>query len=254
MRAWPAPEVPSPSGAGPALRLHDTATGELRETAPGPVARMYVCGITPYDATHLGHAATYVAFDLVGRVWRDLGHRVHYVQNVTDVDDPLLERAARDGEDWRALAERETDTFRADMTALRVLPPDDFVGAAETVPEMVAAVQGLQGRGATYDVDGDTYFAVHADRRFGAVAGLDEASMVELFAEGGGDRTAPARSTRSTLFSGRPAGRPSRRGTHRWDVAARAGTSSAPRSRWTGSGAASTSRVAAATWPSRTTR
>ena len=78
------------------LRLYDSATGEVRPTAPGPTARMYVCGITPYDATHLGHAATYLAFDLVQRRVADAGHRVHYVQNVTDVDDPLLERAARD--------------------------------------------------------------------------------------------------------------------------------------------------------------
>ena len=70
---------------------------------------MYVCGITPYDATHLGHAATYLAFDLVQRVWLDAGHEVAYVQNVTDVDDPLLERAERDGEDWQDLADRETD-------------------------------------------------------------------------------------------------------------------------------------------------
>ena len=71
-------------------------------------ARLYVCGITPYDATHLGHAATYLAFDLIHRIWLDLEHDVHYVQNVTDVDDPLLERATRDGEDWRELARRET--------------------------------------------------------------------------------------------------------------------------------------------------
>src|SRR5215213_12004031 len=104
MRSWPATPVPRLPGTGRPLRLHDTATRQLRPTAPGPTARMYVCGITPYDATHLGHAATYLAFDLVRRVWRDGGHDVHYVQNVTDVDDPLLERAARTGEDWVALA------------------------------------------------------------------------------------------------------------------------------------------------------
>ena len=90
----------------------------------GPVARLYVCGITPYDATHLGHAATYVTFDLVGRVLRDAGHQVDYVQNVTDIDDPLLERAARDGLDWRDLATSQIDLFREDMTALAVIPPD----------------------------------------------------------------------------------------------------------------------------------
>jgi L-cysteine:1D-myo-inositol 2-amino-2-deoxy-alpha-D-glucopyranoside ligase len=187
MRAWPAPEVPSLPGVGPTLRLYDSATGQIRPTAPGPTARMYVCGITPYDATHIGHAATYVAFDLVGRTWRDAGHQVHYVQNVTDVDDPLLERAQRDGEDWWALAEREIDLFREDMAALAVVPPADFVGAVEAIPRIVDAVRALQGKGAAYDVDGDTYFAVHADPRFGSVSNLDESEMLRLFAERGGD-------------------------------------------------------------------
>ena len=86
----------------------------------------------PYDATHLGHAATYLAFDLVNRLWRDAGHEVHYVQNVTDVDDPLFERAERDGEDWVVLGMRETALFREDMAALRVLPPRDYIGAVES--------------------------------------------------------------------------------------------------------------------------
>ena len=84
--------------------MHDTATGGLVETRPDGPARLYVCGITPYDATHMGHAATYVAFDLLNRAWRNAGHDVVYVQNVTDVDDPLLERAAKVGVDWRELA------------------------------------------------------------------------------------------------------------------------------------------------------
>jgi L-cysteine:1D-myo-inositol 2-amino-2-deoxy-alpha-D-glucopyranoside ligase len=187
MRAWPAPELPPLPGAGLTLRLHDSATGQLEPTAPGPTARMYVCGITPYDATHIGHAATYVAFDLVGRAWRDAGHQVHYVQNVTDVDDPLLERAQRDGEDWRSLADREIDLFREDMAALSVIPPEDFVGAVEAIPRIVEAVRALQGKGAAYDVDGDTYFAVHADPRFGSLCNLAEPEMLGLFAERGGD-------------------------------------------------------------------
>src|SRR5690349_7570922 len=129
MQSWPSLTIPSLPGQGPALRLYDTATGSIRETTPGPVARMYVCGITPYDATHLGHAATYLAFDLVQRVWRDAGHDVQYIQNVTDVDDPLLERAAHTGENWMHLAEREVQLFREDMTALRVLPPTEYIGA-----------------------------------------------------------------------------------------------------------------------------
>ena len=193
MHAWPAPEVPSLPGVGLPLRLRDSASGDLLATEPGPTARMYVCGITPYDATHIGHAATYVAFDLVGRAWRDAGHAVHYVQNVTDVDDPLLERAERDGQDWRELAEREIELFREDMTALGVVPPEDFVGAVEAIPRIVEAVQALQARGATYDVDGDTYFAVHADPRFGSVGRLDEPTMLRLFAERGGDPDRPGK-------------------------------------------------------------
>src|SRR5687767_15610085 len=110
----------------PAIRLFDTAAGREVELEAETAPSMYVCGITPYDATHLGHAATYVAFDLLNRAWRDAGHRVRYVQNVTDVDDPLLERATRDGEDWRALADREIERFRGDNEALRLLPPDEY--------------------------------------------------------------------------------------------------------------------------------
>jgi L-cysteine:1D-myo-inositol 2-amino-2-deoxy-alpha-D-glucopyranoside ligase len=198
MRSWPASEVPSLPAAGlPAadrpLSLHDTGTGAARPTAPGDTARMYVCGITPYDATHLGHANTYLAFDLVNRVWRDLGHRVHYVQNSTDVDDPLLERAQQTGEDWRALADREIQLFREDMTALRILPPDQYIGAVEAIPLVVEMIEKLRGRDAAYEVDGDVYFPVAADPSFGEVSRLERAAMAELFAERGGDPDRPGK-------------------------------------------------------------
>jgi L-cysteine:1D-myo-inositol 2-amino-2-deoxy-alpha-D-glucopyranoside ligase len=154
---------------------------------------MYVCGITPYDATHIGHAATYVAFDLVGRAWRDAGHEVHYVQNVTDVDDPLLERAMRDGQDWQELADREIALFREDMTALAVVPPQQYVGAVEAIPQIVEAVQALREKGAAYDVDADTYFAVQTDPRFGGVGHLDEPTMLRLAGERGGDPDRPGK-------------------------------------------------------------
>src|SRR5947209_19742134 len=123
MQTWASTPVPRVAGTPRPLRLYDTAGGEVRPTAPGKTAGLYVCGITPYDATHLGHAATYLAFDLVHRQWLDNGHDVNYVQNVTDIDDPLLERAERDGIGWRELGDREVDLFRQDMTALRILPP-----------------------------------------------------------------------------------------------------------------------------------
>jgi L-cysteine:1D-myo-inositol 2-amino-2-deoxy-alpha-D-glucopyranoside ligase len=185
--------VPELPGEGLPLRLHDTATGEVRPTAPGPTARMYVCGITPYDATHIGHAATYVAFDLVQRAWLDGGHTVDYVQNVTDVDDPLLERAQRDGIDWQELAEQELALYREDMTALGVIAPRELVGAVEAIPMIAEAVVALRDRGATYEVEGDTYFAADADPRFGGIGHLDDATMLALSAERGGDPERPGK-------------------------------------------------------------
>jgi L-cysteine:1D-myo-inositol 2-amino-2-deoxy-alpha-D-glucopyranoside ligase len=193
MDAWPAAPVPELPGRGEELRLYDTAQQAVRETAPGHTARMYVCGITPYDATHLGHAATYLAFDLVQRVWRDAGHDVHYVQNVTDVDDPLLERAAHTGENWMVLAEREIELYRQDMTALRILPPDEYVGAVESVPEITDAIEQLLADGNAYRVDDDIYFPVSAARNFGRESGYDRDTMLELFAERGGDPKRPGK-------------------------------------------------------------
>lgn len=148
---------------------------------------MYVCGITPYDATHMGHAFTYVTFDLINRVWRDAGHDVHYVQNVTDIDDPLLERAVETGQDWRAIADRETALFREDMAALNVLPPRDYIGAVESIPSVARYVEDLQAKGAVYAVDSDLYFAVHADSEFGTISHLDADEMATVFGERGGD-------------------------------------------------------------------
>ncbi len=188
MRAWTSPDVPRIDlGAADPVRVHDSATGSAQTSDPSGAARMYVCGITPYDATHIGHAATYVAFDLLNRAWRDAGHEVRYVQNVTDVDDPLLERANATGVDWEELAERETELFRTDMTALRVISPDAYVGAVESIPLVVEMVQQLRDRGAVYDVDGDLYFSVRSDPRFGSVSNLSDEEMQTVFAERGGD-------------------------------------------------------------------
>jgi len=163
---------------------------------------MYVCGITPYDSTHLGHAATYVAFDLLRRAWLDGGHTVLHVQNITDIDDPLLERAAATGDDWRDLAGRETARFGADMASLGVLPPDVYLGVTEVMPLVAEAVERLLEAGHAYRVDtpdavaadgADVYYDVRADPRFGAVANLDDAEMLALFAERGGDPDRPGK-------------------------------------------------------------
>lgn len=196
MQPWSPVPVPKVRGTARPLRLFDTATGKTRPVEPGPVARMYVCGITPYDATHLGHAATYVAFDLVHRILRDNGHVVEYVQNVTDIDDPLLERADRDNEDWVVLGMRETALFREDMAALRVLPPGHFVGAVEAMPEIVEAVGKLLATGAAYRIDDDhpdIYYRHAASGRFGYESNYDERAMLEVFPDRGGDPDRPGK-------------------------------------------------------------
>ena len=193
MDPWPDTAVPELPGRGPQPLIRDTVSGALVAAASGPAATLYACGITPYDATHIGHAATYIAWDLLIRAWRDAGHHVTYVQNVTDVDDPLLERAARDGEDWRELAARQIALFRSDMAALRVLPPTHYVGAVEAIGLIERFNRTLADRGALYDLDGDVYFARSADPQFGIVSGLDPVTMAELAAERGGDPARPGK-------------------------------------------------------------
>ncbi|MFC7877026.1 cysteine--1-D-myo-inosityl 2-amino-2-deoxy-alpha-D-glucopyranoside ligase [Isoptericola sp. NPDC057391] len=203
MRSWPAPQIPElpepADGRRTPVRVHDSTTGRLVDPAPGGTARYYVCGITPYDATHLGHANTYLAFDLLHRAWLDAGKDVTFVSNVTDVDDPLLERANATGVDWRDLAADQVALFREDMTALGMVPPATWTGAVESVPAVVAAVERLLEEGAAYRVPvepgaggddpclGDVYADLSADPDFGQVSRLDPEVMGALFAERGGD-------------------------------------------------------------------
>ncbi len=190
----------------PQLFLHETSSNRITSLPGGDHASIYVCGITPYDATHIGHASTYVAFDLLVRAWLDAGRTVSYVQNVTDVDDPLLERAARDGVDWRELAAEQTALFQEDMTALNVVAPDHYIGAVEAVGWIVPQIEQLVAAGLAYPVagtagapDGDIYFSVKAASAaagqggleepwwLGQVSGLTEEEMLPVFAERGGD-------------------------------------------------------------------
>ena len=173
------------------------------------IARLYVCGITPYDATHIGHASTYLAFDTLQRVWLDAGLEVHYAQNITDIDDPLLERAEATGVPWRELADQQIDLFRSDMTALCILPPQDYVAVTEVIDEIADAVAVLIDRGTTYRVptpdtgDGgaetdDVYFDIASAARtspwrIGEESNLDRSEMLTLSAERGGDPDRPGK-------------------------------------------------------------
>ena len=200
MQSWPKPEVPVLAGDAPELRLYDTADDVIRSVAIPPAGEeigMYVCGITPYDSTHLGHAATYLTFDLINRYLVAAGHHVHYVQNITDVDDPLFERAKRDGVDWRDLGESQIDLFRSDMEALQVIPPRDYIGAIESVDEVVEMVGRLLEVGAAYQLEDDEYADIYADHtfteQFGYESRYDAETMAELFAERGGDPERPGK-------------------------------------------------------------
>lgn len=201
MHSWPNPSIPLLGGTAPALNLYDTADDAVKPVvvpdSPETEVGMYVCGITPYDSTHLGHAATYLTFDLISRYYLSSGQGVHYVQNITDVDDPLFERAERDGVDWRDLGTEQVDLFRSDMEQLAVVPPRDYIGAIESVGEVIDLVQRLLEVGAAYQLEGDEYADIYADytftEQFGYESRYDAHTMAELFAERGGDPDRPGK-------------------------------------------------------------
>jgi L-cysteine:1D-myo-inositol 2-amino-2-deoxy-alpha-D-glucopyranoside ligase len=196
MKSWNEVEIPAIGSAinFPALSLTNSASGQKEQVKRKPVYRMYVCGITPYDATHLGHAATYLAFDLINRYLKASGSEVHYVQNITDIDDPLLERANRDGIDWTDLAHQQIDLFRSDMINLRVIPPAHYIGAVDAIPLVTDAIENLYSKDSIYPVEQDLYFKVHADAQFGQRSHLSQEKMMEIFAERGGDPTREGKS------------------------------------------------------------
>lgn len=199
MRTWTAPTIPSLPGTGQPPRLFNTASGRLEHPPlSNEQATLYVCGITPYDATHLGHAATYLAFDVMQRAWIDAGIETVYAQNITDVDDPLLERAKATGVDWKHLADDQISLFRSDMFRLGMLPPQHYVAVTERIEEIAGAVARLRELGLAYEVPtadsegDDLYFDVRqaqvaSEWRLGDVAPYDAQLMRQLSAERGGD-------------------------------------------------------------------
>ena len=168
------------------MRLYDTARAEIVPFEPGEVVSIYVCGITPYDSTHLGHANTYVNYDLLVRRLEDLGHTVRLVRNITDVDDSILPKARELGIDFRELAAAETARFHGDMVALDTRPVEAEPHATKWVGEMVELIQRLEAGGHVYTVDGTVFFDVATFPSFGAVSGYDEATMIDHARERGG--------------------------------------------------------------------
>ena len=171
------------------MRLHDTRRREtIPFTAPRTV-RVYVCGITPYDSTHLGHAFTYTAFDVLVRYLERRGHTVRYVRNVTDVDDDILRKAREVGVDSADLARREMARVRGDLAALGLRVPDVEPWATDAVEAMLVTIEGLVGSSHAYALpDGRVYFdSGVCDRAPGTFAGIDRDEALRQFAEKGGD-------------------------------------------------------------------
>ena len=184
MNPWPKPHIAPLSGLSfPNLKLMNSKK-VMTTIAPATPFKIYVCGITPYDATHLGHAATYVAFDLINRYQHLAGNRLDFVENITDIDDPLLVRAKRDSIDWKVLAENQIDLFLTDMTALRVIPPNNLVTVTSSMKIIEDFITLLDQRGFLYQIENDHYFSVE---RFLEDMPLSIDEAIRIFSERGGD-------------------------------------------------------------------
>jgi L-cysteine:1D-myo-inositol 2-amino-2-deoxy-alpha-D-glucopyranoside ligase len=167
--------------------LYCTARGEVIPFTPGPVVTMYTCGITPYDATHLGHAATYLTYDVLQRRLRDRGHETRCVRNITDVDDDILRKARELGVHYLDLAAAETARFDDDMRALDVLPVWSEPRATSAIPDIRGFIGMVLDRGYAYQAGGGVYFDVSRFERFGQLSHLGRDEMLRLAAERGGN-------------------------------------------------------------------
>lgn len=193
MQPWREVEVPALNLAASNFQVFDSLTQNLKVASQLPEATLYVCGITPYDATHMGHAATYVAFDTLHRFWLATGTRVQYTQNITDIDDPLLERAKLTGRDWQDIAVEQINLFKSDMEALRVIPPQNYVGVVEAIEMIEQSVVKLKELGIAYQVENDWYFDMTHTKLLGQISHLSETEMLEVFAQRGGDPDRPGK-------------------------------------------------------------
>jgi L-cysteine:1D-myo-inositol 2-amino-2-deoxy-alpha-D-glucopyranoside ligase len=168
------------------MRLYDSARRKIVPFEPGPIVTMYTCGITPYDATHLGHAATYMTYDVLQRRLRDLGHETRCVRNITDVDDSILAKARELGVHYLDLAAAETARFDDDMDALGVLPPWSEPRATSAIADIRGFIGMVLERGHAYESGGGVYFDVGSFAGFGELSHLDRPEMLALAAEHGG--------------------------------------------------------------------
>jgi len=169
------------------MKLYDTAKQEIVEFVPNPTVLMYTCGITPYDATHLGHAFTFISYDVLQRRLIDKGHQVKCVRNVTDVDDPLFAKARELGVHYLDLAAGEEARFESDMTALNALPVHSTPRASSAIPDIRGFIGMVIDRGFAYESGGSVYFNVERFPQFGSVSHYSRETMIALARERGGN-------------------------------------------------------------------
>lgn len=212
MRSWPTVYIPPAPEylTHPDLMLLDSYTQTLQRVNQ-PLVSSYVCGITPYDATHLGHAATYISFDLIHRYIIASGRTLAFVENITDIDDPLLERAARDQQDWQSLAQSQIDLFISDMTALRIIPPNSYRGVVESMDEIVTSINLYINKGVTYEIAGDIYLDISKVSGYPNNLPMSFEEAKEVFAQRGGDPERPGKKAPldPLLWRAKRAGEPS---------------------------------------------
>lgn len=167
------------------MKLYNTLTRELAVLEPTEITKMYTCGITPYDTTHLGHAFTYSVSDILIRTLENRGQRVVYVQNVTDIDDDILRKAEKEGQDWLALGNRWTRHYIDDMKSLNIRPPDYYPRATDVIPQMVEIIAELLEQGVAYESGGNVYYEVDSWQPFGQLSHLPKGEMLPIANERG---------------------------------------------------------------------
>jgi len=174
------------------MRLYNTLTRQKEIFAPvGDQVTLYVCGITPYDTTHLGHAFTYVVFDTLVRYFLFKGWPVRYAQNVTDIDDDILRQANQVGENWKALGDRWTRRFIQDLDALNVLRPTYYPRATQEMARIIDMTQALLDKGFAYERNGGVYFHVDSCLRFGQLSQIPRGEMLPIANERGNNPDDP---------------------------------------------------------------
>ena len=190
MKSWPSKSITHSSNKykNDSLFMFDSKSQQNNEIGRnGKKVQIYVCGITPYDSAHLGHAFTYLTFDLVIRALNFIGRETNYVQNITDIDDPLFERARISGTNWQSIVDSQMDIYRTDMTALNILPPDHFVGVMENMNLIISRIGETISKDLSYQIDTEWYFKTDSENLSKLVASVPNNELVVMAKERGCD-------------------------------------------------------------------